>query len=91
MSQYFPYSGFKWLDQKEIDRFDVNLVSENNSHGYILEISLEYPDKLHKLDNDYPLVPEKFEVSRDMLSKYSSNIASTYGIKVGGINKLVPN
>ena len=23
MSQYLPYSGFKWLNWKEIDRFDV--------------------------------------------------------------------
>ena len=38
MSQYLPYSRFKWLNQKEIDRFDVNSVSEKDSHGYILNI-----------------------------------------------------
>ena len=26
-----------------------------------------------------------------MLSKYCSDIANNYGIKVGGVNKLVPN
>ena len=26
-----------------------------------------------------------------MLSKYCSNIANIYGIKIGGINELVPN
>ena len=26
-----------------------------------------------------------------MLSKYCSNIADKYGIKIGGVNKLVPN
>ena len=26
-----------------------------------------------------------------MLSKYSSNIANNYGIKVGEVNKLIPN
>ena len=26
-----------------------------------------------------------------MLSKYCSDIANKYGIKVGGVNKLVPN
>ena len=26
-----------------------------------------------------------------MLSKYCSNIANKYGIKIGGVNKLVPN
>ena len=52
MSQYLPYSGFKWLNQKEIDGFYVNSVSENSLHGYILEIDLECPDKLHGLDNN---------------------------------------
>ena len=26
-----------------------------------------------------------------MLSKYCSDIANKYGIKIGGVNKLVPN
>ena len=28
MCQYLPYGGFKRLSQKEIDKFDVNLISE---------------------------------------------------------------
>ena len=27
MSQYLVYSGFKWLNWKEIDRFDVSAIS----------------------------------------------------------------
>ena len=38
---------------------DVNSVSEKSPIGYILEVDLEYPDELHVLHNDYPLVPEK--------------------------------
>ena len=91
MSQYLPYSGFKWLNQKEISDFCLNSVSENSSIGYILEVDLEYPSKLHELHNDYPLDPEKFEISQNMLSNYCSNIANEYGIKIGGVNKLVPN
>ena len=91
MSQYLPYSGFKWLNQKEISDFCLNSVSENSSIGYILEVDLEYPSELHELHNDYPLVPEKFEISQNMLSNYCSNIANEYGIKIGGVNKLVPN
>ena len=91
MSQYLPYSGFKWLNQKKIDKFDVNAIAENSSDGYILEIDLRYPDKLHKLHNDDPLAPETLEISQNMLLKYCSNIANKYGIKIGGVNKLVPN
>ena len=67
MSQYLPYSRFKWLNQKEIDTFDVNSIGENNPIGCILEVYFEYPDKLHELHNDYPLAPEKLEISHDML------------------------
>ena len=30
MIQYLPYGGFKWLNQKEIDRFDINSIDENS-------------------------------------------------------------
>ena len=53
MSQYLPYSGFKWLNQKEIDKFCLNFIDENSLIGYILEFGLEYPaDKLHELHNN---------------------------------------
>ena len=63
MCQYLPYNGFKWLNQKEIDRFDVNSIEENSSIGYILEVDLKYPSELHELHNGCPLAPETFEIS----------------------------
>ena len=54
LSQYLPYSRFKWLKQKEIRDFCLNFISENSPLGYILETDLEYPSDLHDLHNDYP-------------------------------------
>ena len=51
MSQYLPYSEFKWLNKKEINKFFLNLICENSSKGYILEVDLEYPNELHKMHN----------------------------------------
>ena len=85
MSEYFPYEGFKWL--KNIDEFDVMSISEKSPIGYLLELDLEYSDKLHKLHNDYPLAPEKLTVSSDVLSKYCKKIADEYKIKVGDVKK----
>ena len=89
--QFLPYGGFKWLSQKEIDKFDVNSIAENSSVGYILEVVLEYPNELDDSHSDYPLAPEKLEISQNMLSKYCSDIADEYGIRIDGVNKLVPN
>ena len=46
---------------------------------------------MHELHNDYPLASEKFEISQNMLSNNCFSIANEYGIKIGGVNKLVPN
>ena len=46
---------------------------------------------MHKLHNEYPLPPEKLEISHNMLSNYCSNIANEFSIKVGGVNKLISN
>ena len=46
---------------------------------------------MHDLHNEYPLAPEKLEISQNMLSKYCFNIANKYAKKNGGVNKLVPN
>ena len=81
MDQDLPNSEFKWLNYKEIDKFDASAVNENNSHGYILEFDLEYPDVLSELYNDYLLAPEKLGVSHDMLSKYCNSIVNKYDIK----------
>ena len=89
MSQYLPYFAFKWL--KNIDKFAVNLITQNSSVGYILEVQLKYPDELHYLHNDYPLAPEKLAISYYTLSNHCKKIADNYGIKVDDVKKLVPN
>ena len=57
MTEYLSYGRFKWL--KNVDGFDVMLISEKSPIGYFLEVDLEYPDELHELHNYYPLAPEK--------------------------------
>ena len=89
ISEYLPYEGFKWL--KNIDEFDVMSINEKSLTGYLLEVDLKYPNKLHKLHNDYTLAREKLGVSSDMLSNYCEKIADKYEIKVGDVKKLIPN
>ena len=87
MRAYLPYGGFKLLEN--VDNFDVNSIREKSPIGYILEVDLKYPDKLHVLHNGYPLAPEKLAIPYEMLSYYCKEIADQYGIKVE--KKAIPN
>ena len=89
MSEYLPYREFEWL--KNVDELDVMSIDEKSDVGYILEVDLEYPNKLHELHNDYPLALEKLAVTNDMLSKYCKSFADEYDIKVGNVKKIIPN
>ena len=89
MSEYFAYEGLKWL--KNVDQFDVMSIDKKSLTWYLLEVNLEYPNELHELHNDYPLVPEKLAVSSDMFSKYCNKIADKYEIRICDVKKLIPN
>ena len=80
MRQYLPISNFKWV--KNIDKIEQKLmnIKHNSSNGYILEVDLEYPKKLHDIHNAYPLAPEKSNIPKEWLSKYCLKIASVYNI-----------
>ena len=75
MSQYLPYANFKSV--KNIDKIDQKSmnIESNSSTGYILEVDLEYPQKLHDIHNDYPLTPEKINIPKERLSDYCLEIA----------------
>ena len=90
MSQYLPTGGFRWMTEKQINNIDLAKYHENSREGLILEVDLEYPQKLHDLHNDYPIGPEKIKVTDDMLSGYSKKIAQKYKISTGLVHKLIP-
>ena len=67
MSQYLTINNFKWV--KNIDKIEQKLmrIKNNSSTGQILEVNLEYPQELHHICNDYPLVPEKVNIPKQWL------------------------
>ena len=85
MSQYLPYANFKWV--KDINKIKQKLmnIKSNSSTGYILKVVLEYPQKLHDIHNDYPLAPEKINISKEWLSKYYLNISNAHKSTLGTV------
>ena len=72
MSKKLPTSGFKWIDTSEttarpttrsslegsnkINEDFIKNYNENDIKGYILEVDVEYPKRLHELHSDLPSV-----------------------------------
>ncbi|XP_074042580.1 uncharacterized protein [Leptinotarsa decemlineata] len=55
MSEFLPYDGFQWVEN--FDK-DITEIPDNASEGYILEVDLEYPERLHDSHKDFPFCPE---------------------------------
>ena len=89
MSQKLPSGNFRWIPCPEYINLDS--YDENSAKGLILEVHLEYPPELHGLHNDYPLAPEKMTVKPEMLSDYCREILEREGMKIGEVQKLIPN
>ena len=90
MSQYLPTGNFKWMSDKEIKKVDLGKCKADGKKGLILEVDLEYPQELHNLHNDYPVAPEKLNVSNNILSGYCKKIAEKYNISISLVRKLIP-
>ena len=65
MSEKFPMNGFKWVnDISGINKKFVKSYDKNSSKGYILEVDVNYPSKLHKLHGDMPFLPERMKIGK---------------------------
>ena len=78
MSKKLPTNGFKWIDNNEttepsslersakhvINEEFIKNYNENNAIGYILEVDVKYPKRLHELDSHLPFLSERMEVNK---------------------------
>ena len=68
MSKKLPVNGFKWIDNNEtagpvINEDFIRNYDENNDKGYIFEVDVKYPKKLHELHSDLPFLPERMVIN----------------------------
>lgn len=78
MCQALPISDFRLLDSREIESLDIMNISNDAKYGYILEVDLEYSDKLHSFHNDYPFCAENFVAPGGKTSKLIPNLYDKY-------------
>ena len=56
----------KWLDTAEqvINEEFIKSYNENDIKGYICEVDVKYPKRLHELHSDLPFLSERMEVNK---------------------------
>ena len=73
MSKKLPVNGFKWTDNDKtaepsakhvINEKFIKSYNDNNDEGYIFEVDVKYPKRLHELHSDLPFLSERMEVNK---------------------------
>ena len=102
MSKKLPVNGFKWIDNKEINEEFIKNYDENDNKGYILEVDVKYPKRLHELHSDLSFLSERMKIDKcnklvcNLFSKkkYLAHINSlkqalNHGFKLKKIHRII--
>ena len=96
MSKPLPTGNFEWQSKLDLLKLQIlisvgvdpiDYVSDTKS--LILEVDLEYPDKLHDHHNDFPLAPQSIKIERDWQSDYCRDVREKHNVPTGLVPKLV--
>lgn len=90
MNDAMPIKNFKWNEAITIE--EILKHPDNDKIGFIVEVDLLYPAKLHHDHNELPLAPEKRSILASELSKYSKSQLDHLAIPIkDSLPKLVPD
>ena len=104
MSQKLPVNNFKWVkDTSKINEEFIKNYNENNKKGYILEVDVKYPEKLHNIHSDLPFLPKRMKIDKckklvcnfqNKKKKYVVHIKSlkqvlNHGLKLKKIHRII--
>lgn len=74
MSEPVPIDQFNWVSEDVASAWtaeDIMKMDPDGKTSYIFEVDLEIPKEIHDQTSDYPLCPEKLEITKDMISPKS--------------------
>ena len=102
MSKKLPVNGFKWIENNEIIEELKKNYNENDIKGYILEVDVKYPKRLHELHSDLPFLSARMEVNKCKKlvcnlfnkKKYVAHISAlkqalNHGLKLKNIHRII--
>ena len=103
MSQKLPINGFKWVkNTSQIDEKFIKNYNEDSDKGYIFEVDVKYPRRLHDLHSDLPFSPKRMKIDKCKKlvcnlrnkKKYIVHIRSlkqalNYGLKLKKVHRII--
>ena len=84
MSEPVPIDQFTWVEEGVTTSWtaeDIMRMDPSGKTSYIFEVDLEIPEEIHDQTSDYPLCPEKLEITKDMVSPKSWLVLGSQKIK----------
>ena len=65
LSQKLPVNGFKWVENTfQFKKDSIKSYIEESDEGYILEVDVQYPEKLDELHNDLTFLSAKLKIEK---------------------------
>ena len=77
MSEKVPVDEIAFVDNNTVSswtREDIMKHDASGDHSYILEVDIEIPEGIHEQTSEYPLCPEKLDITENMISPKSWSV-----------------
>jgi hypothetical protein len=85
MRMALPKGQFEWCtegEKRKLKKGWKKHLSLKGKVGYILEVTLKYPKKLHKKHSSFPLAPQHLTIAESRLSPYARGALNTLHLRV---------
>ena len=90
MTEKLPVRGFRWMD--DISKMDEDFVkgyNNNDIRGYILEVDVDYPNKLQNLHSDLPFLPERMVINNTKKLVCNLNDKKNYVVRINVLKQAL--
>ena len=92
MTEKLPVRGFRWVnDISKIDEHFVKDYNKNDNKGYILDVDVDYPNKLQNLHSDLPFLPETRIINNTKKLVCNLNDKKNYIVHINVLKQALDN
>ena len=90
MTEKLPVRGFRWMDDiSKIDEDFVKDYDKNDNRGYILDVDVDYPNKLQNLHSDLPFLPERMIINNTKKLVCNLNDKNNYIVHINVLKQAL--